>query len=142
MTVQFHPLRPSALTKDRPVWTVPLNRYLDDKSDKTDIWDKNWDEVKTELGDAIGGDYLGVHLRRKDFLYARKEEVPSLSDAISQIKDSFRILNATKKHLFSKLDRVRVFVHGNFCIRHIFIHSIFLERFENLQIKHFTTLNF
>jgi len=59
----------------------------DDKSDKTDIWGQNWDEVKTELGDAIGGNYLGVHLRRKDFLYARKEEVPSLSDAISQIKN-------------------------------------------------------
>ena len=71
--------------------SVPRDSILDDKSDKTDIWGQNWDEVKTELGDAIGGNYLGVHLRRKDFLYARKEEVPSLSDAISQIKDRFSI---------------------------------------------------
>ena len=64
------------------------NFKSDDSSDKTDIWGANWDEVKTNLGDAIGGEYLGVHLRRKDFLYARKEEVPSLSDAISQMKES------------------------------------------------------
>ena len=36
---------------------------------------------------------MGVHLRRKDFLYARKEEVPSLSDAISQIKVRFSNLS-------------------------------------------------
>ena len=79
------------------------NRYLDDKSDKTDIWDKNWDEIQTELGDAIGGNYLGVHLRRKDFLYARKEEVPSLSDAISQIKDRFLEKHSRSHHSQSKL---------------------------------------
>ena len=61
------------------------NRYLDDKSDKTDIWDKNWDEIQTKFGDAIGGNYLGVHLRRKDFLYGRKEEVPSLPSHIRSL---------------------------------------------------------
>merc|ERR1712131_353452 len=59
--------------------------WSDDKSDKTDIWDKNWDEIQTKFGDAIGGNYLGVHLRRKDFLYGRKEEVPSLPSHIRSL---------------------------------------------------------
>ena len=47
------------------------NFNSDDVSDKTDIWGKNWDEVEKQAGQAIGGQYLAVHLRRKDFLRAR-----------------------------------------------------------------------
>jgi len=52
-------------------------KHLDsnDKDDKTDIWDKQWVDVERDSAkaEALGGPYIGVHLRRKDFLYARKE---------------------------------------------------------------------
>ncbi|XP_046677614.1 GDP-fucose protein O-fucosyltransferase 2-like [Homalodisca vitripennis] len=35
---------------------------------------------------AKGGPYLGVHLRRKDFIYGRPKEVPSIVDSAVQIK--------------------------------------------------------
>ena len=67
-----------------------------DIDDETDIWKSNWDEVKRELGQAKGGEYLGVHLRRKDFLYARKSEVPSMKDAIAQIKEYMALAKVDK----------------------------------------------
>lgn len=50
-------------------------------------------------GSAKGGPYLGVHLRRKDFIWGHREDVPSLKGAVKKI----RIL--MKKH---KLDKVFV----------------------------------
>lgn len=65
-------------------------RKLDstDVADKTDIWSFNWDDVErnSAKAEALGGPYIGVHLRRKDFLYARKEELPSLEGAVKEIK--------------------------------------------------------
>ena len=59
-----------------------------DVADKTNIWDFNWDDVERDSAkaEAVGGPYIGVHLRRKDFLYARKEELPSLEGAVKEIK--------------------------------------------------------
>jgi len=67
-----------------------------DEKDGTDIWNQNWDEVKRDLGSAKGGEYLAVHLRRKDFLYARKSEIPTMKDAIEQIKKYMKIANVNK----------------------------------------------
>merc|ERR1712141_821971 len=67
-----------------------------DEIDETDIWNQNWDEVKPDLGSAKGGEYLAVHLRRKDFLYARKSEIPTMKDAIEQIKKYMKIANVEK----------------------------------------------
>ena len=37
-------------------------------------------------GDAVGGPYVGVHLRRMDYLYAREGQLPSLKGAAKQVK--------------------------------------------------------
>ena len=41
-------------------------------------------------GDAKGGPYLAVHLRRRDFLYAHKEDVPSLKETAAQIEKALK----------------------------------------------------
>ena len=46
-------------------------------------WRKN---NKKKEGSAVGGPYLAVHLRRADFLYARKNFVPTLDGTVKQIK--------------------------------------------------------
>ena len=38
-------------------------------------------------GDARGGPFLAVHLRRADFVQVRKKDVPSLKHAAEQLKE-------------------------------------------------------
>lgn len=38
------------------------------------------------MGTALGGPYLGVHLRRKDFIWGHREDVPSLQGAVKKIR--------------------------------------------------------
>ncbi|XP_042886452.1 GDP-fucose protein O-fucosyltransferase 2-like isoform X1 [Penaeus japonicus] len=57
----------------------------DDVSDKTEVTD-DWRDFKPKRGTAIGGPYLSVHLRRRDFIYARGNEIPSLKKAAKQLK--------------------------------------------------------
>lgn len=45
---------------------------------------------------AIGGNYLCVHLRRKDFARGRSKEVPTIKGAAEQIKKALRDLNLDK----------------------------------------------
>ncbi|CAL4144320.1 unnamed protein product, partial [Meganyctiphanes norvegica] len=61
-------------------------KYLDsdDQRDKTEVED-DWRDTKKRHDSAIGGPYLGVHLRRQDFLHARGDQVPSLKLAAKQI---------------------------------------------------------
>lgn len=42
--------------------------------------------LKAKLGSAKGGPYLGVHLRRKDFIWGHREDVPSLKGAVKKIR--------------------------------------------------------
>ncbi|XP_052770117.1 GDP-fucose protein O-fucosyltransferase 2-like [Mya arenaria] len=55
----------------------------DDQSDKTEL--EVWTQMKRKHGEAKGGPYAALHLRRKDYLYAHKKEVPSLENAAKQI---------------------------------------------------------
>ena len=48
---------------------------------------EDWTKNHKEEGSATGGPYLAVHLRRTDFLYAHPDGVPSLDNAIKQIKE-------------------------------------------------------
>ncbi|KAG2459080.1 OFUT2 fucosyltransferase, partial [Polypterus senegalus] len=74
------------------------SRYLDsnDVDDKTD-YNEDWTKRKIRSGYAKGGPYLAIHLRRKDFLWGHREDVPSLPAAVNTIRDIM------KKH---KLDKV------------------------------------
>lgn len=58
----------------------------DDGKDKTTMSD-NWTENRKKNGDALGGPYIAAHLRRKDFLYARENDVPGLEKVARVLKD-------------------------------------------------------
>lgn len=49
--------------------------------------DLDWQK---QHGDAVGGPYIGVHLRRKDYLRAHPDHVPSLKNAAKQIKKKLK----------------------------------------------------
>lgn len=55
--------------------------------------------TQNRLGSAKGGPYLGVHLRRKDFIWGHRDDVPSLKGAVKKIR------SLMKKH---KLQQVFV----------------------------------
>ncbi|KTG45577.1 hypothetical protein cypCar_00012019, partial [Cyprinus carpio] len=75
-------------------------KYLNstDKQDQTP-YNEDWTQMKNRLGSAKGGPYLGVHLRRKDFIWGHREDVPSLKGAVKKIR------SLMKKH---KLQQVFV----------------------------------
>ncbi|XP_037768267.1 GDP-fucose protein O-fucosyltransferase 2 isoform X2 [Chelonia mydas] len=56
-----------------------------DEADRTD-YNEDWTQMKVKLGTAVGGPYLGVHLRRKDFIWGHREDVPSLHGAVTKIR--------------------------------------------------------
>ncbi|XP_006008222.1 GDP-fucose protein O-fucosyltransferase 2 [Latimeria chalumnae] len=62
-------------------------KYLNstDKADRTD-YNEDWTKMKVKLGTALGGPYLGVHLRRNDFIWGHREDVPSIKGAVKKIK--------------------------------------------------------
>ena len=41
---------------------------------------------QVRLGSSLGGPYLGVHLRRKDFIWGHREDVPGLGGAVKRIR--------------------------------------------------------
>jgi len=53
--------------------------------------------AQAELGSAKGGSYLGVHLRRKDFIWGHRKDVPSLKGAVKKIH------SLMKKHKLHKV---------------------------------------
>ncbi|KAG1952053.1 GDP-fucose protein O-fucosyltransferase [Pimephales promelas] len=75
-------------------------KYLN-STDKQDLtpYNEDWTQMKNRLGSAKGGPYLGVHLRRKDFIWGHREDVPSLKGAVKKIQ------SLMKKH---KLQQVFV----------------------------------
>lgn len=57
-------------------------KYLssNDKSDRT-VYETDWrKQIPDSDGKALGGPYLGLHMRRGDFTYAHKETVPSIEE--------------------------------------------------------------
>ncbi|GAB1607368.1 GDP-fucose protein O-fucosyltransferase 2-like [Argonauta hians] len=56
-----------------------------DETDRT-IWDSDWRKMIRKERNAFGGPYLAVHLRRKDYLRAHKDYVPTLKFAAKQIR--------------------------------------------------------
>ncbi|XP_005111664.1 GDP-fucose protein O-fucosyltransferase 2 [Aplysia californica] len=74
--------------------------FLDstDEKDET-VLDDDWTQMKRNHGDAKGGPYLSVHLRREDFVRSRRKDIPSLEHAAKQIKK-----------LMTKLKLKRVFI--------------------------------
>uniref|UniRef100_A0A4W3HAF9 GDP-fucose protein O-fucosyltransferase 2 n=1 Tax=Callorhinchus milii TaxID=7868 RepID=A0A4W3HAF9_CALMI len=75
-------------------------KYLNstDEVDKT-VYNEDWTKMKVKLGIARGGPYLGVHLRRKDFIWGHRKDVSTISGAVETIHNLLEKL---------KLDRVFV----------------------------------
>lgn len=48
------------------------------------------------MGTALGGSYLGVHLRRKDFIWGHREDVPTLHGAVKKIHSLMEIYKLKK----------------------------------------------
>ncbi|XP_005496093.1 GDP-fucose protein O-fucosyltransferase 2 [Zonotrichia leucophrys gambelii] len=61
-------------------------KYLQstDEADRTQ-YKEDWTQMKVKTGTALGGPYLGVHLRRRDFVWGHREDVPSLQVAVKKI---------------------------------------------------------
>nr|XP_033803177.1 GDP-fucose protein O-fucosyltransferase 2 [Geotrypetes seraphini] len=67
-----------------------------DGHDRTN-YSEDWTKMKVKLGIALGGPYLGVHLRRKDFIWGHRDDVPSLQGAAKKIQ------SLLKKHKLEKV---------------------------------------
>ncbi|XP_007452568.1 PREDICTED: GDP-fucose protein O-fucosyltransferase 2 [Lipotes vexillifer] len=79
-------------TSARSVMLDRAENLLHDHYGGKEYWD-------VQLGSSLGGPYLGVHLRRKDFTWGHREDVPSLEGAARRIR------SLMKTH---QLDRVFV----------------------------------
>lgn len=67
-----------------------------DIKDKTVLLD-DWTKMNKRHGDAKGGPYLAIHLRRKDYLYAHGKEIPSLQYVARKVEPLL------KKHKLKKV---------------------------------------
>lgn len=80
--------------------TIPVTIASEDSNKKPSCFKKKTKtSPQAKLSSAKGGPYLGVHLRRKDFIWGHREDVPSLKGAVKKIR------SLMKKH---KLDKVFV----------------------------------
>lgn len=60
---------------------------------------------QVQLGSSLGGPYLGVHLRRKDFIWGHRQDVPSLDGAVRRIRSLMEAHQLPK--VFVATDAVR-----------------------------------
>lgn len=67
-------------------------KYLNstDEKDRT-TFAEDWTKMKVKLGTAIGGPYLGIHLRRKDFIWGHRDDVPSIQGAAQKIRSLMKL---------------------------------------------------
>ncbi|XP_041371962.1 GDP-fucose protein O-fucosyltransferase 2-like isoform X2 [Gigantopelta aegis] len=66
-----------------------------DETDNT-ILEEDWTKMKRNHGDAKGGPYIGVHLRRADFAHSRKKDVPTMKQAARNITQLLKKYSLTK----------------------------------------------
>lgn len=64
---------------------------------------------QVRLGSSLGGPYLGVHLRRKDFIWGHREDVPSLDGAVRTIRSLMKTHQLDR--VFVATDAVREGMH-------------------------------
>ncbi|XP_059542675.1 GDP-fucose protein O-fucosyltransferase 2 [Myotis daubentonii] len=82
------------------------SKYLNSTNEADRIPDEeDWTKLKVELGSSLGGPYLAVHLRRKDFIWGHREDVPSLEGAVKKIRSLMKTHGLDK--VFVATDAVR-----------------------------------
>ena len=71
--------------------------YLDSNDEKDGtVMPKDWREHDCKGKPPSGGPYIAAHLRRKDFLYARKDSVPSIAKTAEELKALMKQHNVDK----------------------------------------------
>jgi len=78
--------------------------------------------VQHDHGDAVGGPYVAVHLRRRDFLYSHGDKVPSLKAAAQQIRSALARYNLTSVFVASDApaEGLHNTLHLKLCCLHFF----------------------
>lgn len=89
------------------------NRFRVDHLNSTDNDDRtvlidDWTKMKRHHGQALGGPYLGIHLRRRDYVTARPKHVPSLQHAARQVCHHLNRLNLSRVFLATDADETEV----------------------------------
>ncbi|XP_063789202.1 GDP-fucose protein O-fucosyltransferase 2 [Pseudophryne corroboree] len=75
-----------------------------DVADKT-IFHEDWTKVKAKPSTPLGGPYVAAHLRRKDFIWGHREDVPSLRRAAEEIHSLLKKLKLKKVFIATDADR-------------------------------------
>ncbi|XP_025768818.1 GDP-fucose protein O-fucosyltransferase 2-like [Puma concolor] len=82
------------------------SKYLNSTDEADRIpFEEDWTKMKVKLGSSLGGPYLAVHLRRKDFIWGHREDVPSLDGAVKKIRSLMKTHQLDK--VFVATDAVR-----------------------------------
>uniref|UniRef100_G1T7T0 GDP-fucose protein O-fucosyltransferase 2 n=1 Tax=Oryctolagus cuniculus TaxID=9986 RepID=G1T7T0_RABIT len=82
------------------------SRHLNSTNDADRIpFQEDWTKMKVALGSSLGGPYLAVHLRRKDFVWGHREDVPSLAGAARKIRSLMKTHQLAR--VFVATDAVR-----------------------------------
>lgn len=89
------------------------NRFRIDYLNSTDTDDRtvlidDWTKMKRHHGQALGGPYLGIHLRRRDYVTARPKHVPSLEHAARQVCHHLNRLNLSLVFIATDTDESEI----------------------------------
>ncbi|CAM4888912.1 unnamed protein product [Rotaria socialis] len=85
------------------------NRFRADYLNSTDLIDRtvlidDWTKMKRHHSQAMGGPYIGIHLRRRDYIKARPGYVPSLEHAARQVCHHLNRLNLSLTFIATDAD--------------------------------------
>ena len=75
--------------------------HSDDEKDDTNRPEK-WEDFQPVRSDGRGGPYMCVHLRRKDYVYSRAEQIPSIPGAAEQITRKLENLQSKGAYTYSQ----------------------------------------
>lgn len=89
------------------------NRFRAEHLNSTDTLDRtvlvdDWTKMKRHSGQALGGPYLAVHLRRRDYVTARPKHVPSLEHAARQVCHHLGRLNLSLVFIATDADEEEI----------------------------------
>ena len=72
-----------------------------DSNDEKDLTmlEESWEKYRPTRGLAKGGPYLCAHVRRKDFTFSRKDQIPDLKSAAEQIWKKCEEFKLTKVYI-------------------------------------------
>ena len=70
----------------------------DDNKDGT-VLPAKWESHKPKRGTAKGGPYVCAHVRRKDFVYSRRDQIPNLQSAAEQLLKKCQIHQVSRVFL-------------------------------------------